>query len=155
MPEISGVVTSHLRALGAGTRDRTVFAILTRNPQFIEDLPVTGDDGTVWIEIANVVDGVLLRFRDGELDSVRTNARRHGDFYPYPTPQDLITGLDLSTATRSDAVALLGEPTEEDARGGEDDAADGASHLRYDAEGGTVTLTFLDDLLETVTVSRS
>ncbi|QDO87179.1 hypothetical protein FNH13_01615 [Ornithinimicrobium ciconiae] len=151
MSEITGVITTHLAALGAATRDRKVFAILTRNPQFIEDLPVTGDDGTVWIEIANIVDGVLLRFRDGELDSVRTNARRHGDYYPYPTPRDLITGLDLSTATRGDVMALLGEP----AGATERDAAKEASHLRYEAEGGTVTLTFRDDLLETVTVSRS
>ncbi|NLG21426.1 MAG: hypothetical protein GX555_08375 [Actinomycetales bacterium] len=151
MPEISGVITTHLRALGAGTRDRVVFAILTRNPYFIEDLPVTRDDGEVWVDIANIKDGVLLRFRDGELDSVRTSARQEGDYYPYPEPEQLISGLDVSTVTPEDVAAVLGEPSEKQPRD-----EDGGTHgLRYDVDGGVVTLTFRDDQLTTVTVSRS
>lgn len=142
MSAITGHVTSHLRALGSGTRDRRVFAILTRNPHFIEDLPVTRD-GAEWVDIANIMEGVLLRFRDGELDSVRTSAQRHDDYYPYPTPQDLITGLDISTATHQDVVALLGEP------------AGGATELEYPLEAAAVVFAFHDGRLRTVTVRRA
>lgn len=163
--ELSGEITSHLAALGAGTRDRLVFAILTRDPHFIEDEPVTGWDGEVRVDITNTMEGVLLRFRDGALDSIRTTARRSGDYYPYPRPTALITGLDLSAATRQDVQAALGDPAPE-----QDDEVrypvDGAvltatdpdsergGEVRYPVEGGVLTATFEGDQLMTVTVSR-
>lgn len=141
--DISGEITSHLAALGAGTRDRRVFAILTRDPHFIEDEPVTGPGGEVRIDITNTMDGVLLRFRGGELDSVRTTARRDDDYYPYPRPTDLITGLDLSTATREDVDAVLGDPLLE-----------GPEDVRYQVGGGVLTVGFEADQLVSITVTR-
>lgn len=161
VPDITGVITTHLRALGAGTRDRSVFAILTRNPQFIEDEPVTAEDGRAWTDMRNTVDGVLLRFRDGELDSVRVTARRtapqtatvdlENDFHPYPAPSDLIRGLDISRATRADVTALLGAPD----TGGSDRPEEGDSgDLTYRLDAGVLRLHCDGDLLVTVTTSR-
>ena len=147
MSGLGGEITGHLAALGAGTRDRLVFAILTRDPHFIEDEPVTGEDGEVRVDISNTMEGVLLRFQDGALDSVRTTARRSGDYYPYPRPTALITGLDLSTATRQDVQAALADPAPEP-----DSEQDG--EVRYPVDGGVLTATFEDDQLMAVTVSR-
>lgn len=165
MSGLGGEITGHLAALGAGTRDRLVFAILTRDPHFIEDEPVTGEDGEVRVDISNTMEGVLLRFQDGALDSVRTTARRSGDYYPYPRPTALITGLDLSTATRQDVQAALADPAPEqdgEARypvdGGVLTATDPDSEqdgeVRYPVDGGVLTATFEDDQLMAVTVSR-
>ncbi|WP_154402147.1 hypothetical protein [Ornithinimicrobium cavernae] len=143
MVELSGEITSHVAALGAGTRDRRVFAILTRDPHFIEDAPVTGDDGVVRIDIANIMEGVLLRFRDGALDTVTVFAQREGDYYPYPRPAELITGLDIAAAAREDVTGLLGEPAEAS-----------SDHAAYAVDGGRVTVAFVGDRPASVTVSR-
>lgn len=142
--EITGVITTHLAALGAATRDRKVFAILTRHPHFIEDLPVTRDNGEVWVDIANTMEGVLLQFRDNELDRVVVTARKDELYYPYPGSTELIAGLDLATATRGDVIALLGAPQQER-----------ADDLVYELDGAVVTLAFRDDDLVRVTTSRS
>lgn len=149
MDTISGAISRHLAALGAGTRDRVVFAILTRNPHFIEDLPVTRNNGEVWLDIANIKEGVLLQFRDGELDRVVVSIRQDEPFYPYPTPTELIKGLDLATATREDVTALLGAPQRE--------TTDEMGHdeLGYELDGPVVTLTFTGDHVLRVTTSRS
>lgn len=142
--ELGGVISTHLTALGASTRDRTVFAILTANPQFVEDLPVTRDNGEVTIDIANTVDGILLRFRDGELDSVRVMLRREGPFFPYPRPAELIDGLDLAAATPAQVRDRLGDPVAES-----DDA------LRFAVDGGVLTVDVAGDQVLAVTTSRA
>lgn len=149
MTEISGEITSHLAALGAGTRDRLVFAILSRNPHFIEDEPVTGTHGETLVDIANIMEGLLLRFRDGALHSVRTTVRRDGDYYPFPRPADLIDGVDLSRATRGDLDALLGAPLPP--AGGAGDAPD---EVCYAVDGGVLTVTSDADQIVSITVTR-
>lgn len=183
MTDISGVITTHLAALGTGTRDRRVFAILTRNPQFIEDEPVIADNGEVWVDIRNTVDGILMKFRDGELDRVRVTARRLAapgpvdldtDFYPYPAPQDLIKGLDLTSATPSDVKALLGESEAVGTGGGAGDGVgiggpgggvvtggpdavgggEPSGDLTYRVHDSVVRLSFDGEQLLSVTTSR-
>lgn len=201
--EISGVITKHLAALGTGTRDRRVFAILTRNPQFVEDEPVLDAAGVQWVDMANTVDGLRLRFRDGELDSVRTTIRRvdaemggvgldaPGDsgarvdgvlsdgaagvdgglvglparpgadgapgedsaqYYPFPEPAALISGLDLSAATRADLVATLG-PAEEGPNA-DAEPVDGAAQLTFALDGALLVADFLGDVLMSISVRR-
>ncbi len=147
--EISGEITSHLAALGAGTRDRVVFAILTRNPHFIEDEAVTDADGVVRVDITNVVEGLLLRFRDGALERVRTTIRREGDYFPFPRPAELITGLDLVTATREDLGRVLGDPLP-----GSSDDAGSVDEVRHAVDGGNLTATFAAGELVSITVTR-
>ncbi|MCH1881562.1 hypothetical protein [Agrococcus sp. ARC_14] len=141
--KLTGEIASYAELIGAAKDDARVLAKMQASPHFREQAPfLDPDSGATWIVVESASDGVRMQFRDGALAKASFEVAGSAHLDAHGEAEHLISGLDLSTASKEAVVEQLGAP-----------AKRGRTSLQYVIDGVTLTVAFLNDRVRAVTVS--